>query len=158
MIFVVVGTQEPFDRLIEHIDEWSMISGYNEIFAQVAKAKYHSKNIQSVNFLPPVEFDKKFQEAELIVGHAGMGTIISALQNSKPIVVMPRLSKYHEHRNNHQLATAISFEKLGLIKAVYSKQELFTTLNNRKSILPSKQIKDYASEMLTKTVRDFIHH
>lgn len=158
MIFVIVGTQEPFDRLVEHIDEWSMISGYNKIFAQVAKAKYQSKNFKSVNFLPPVDFDKKFHEAELIVGHAGMGTIISALQNSKPIIVMPRLAEFHEHRNNHQLATALSFEKLGLIRAVYNKQELFAALDNRESILPSKQIKDCASDMLTKTVSDFIHH
>lgn len=158
MIFVVVGTQEPFDRLIRNIDEWSHKSGYTDIYAQVAKAKYKSINFKSIDFLPPLEFDAKFQQADLIIGHAGMGTIISALQNSKPIIVLPRLAKFHEHRNDHQLATAISFEKLGLITAVYSKEELFAALDNRDSLLPSKPIKDSASPLLIKTIREFIIH
>lgn len=158
MIFLVVGTQEPFDRLVQYVDEWSFKSGFNDIFAQVSNSKYKSKNFESVDFIPPLEFDIKFQQAELIIGHSGMGTIISALQHSKPIIVMPRLAKFREHRNDHQLATARSFEKLGLVKSVYCKDELFAALDDRHLLKPSKPIDESASKMLIDAVSEFIYH
>jgi UDP-N-acetylglucosamine transferase subunit ALG13 len=156
MIFVVVGTQEPFNRLIRHIDEWSSLSGYSDIEAQISRASYIPGNFQWHEFLAPELFDEKFKQADLIISHAGMGTIISALQFSKPIIVMPRLAKYKEHRNDHQLATAISFSQLNYVKAVYNRQELFNALDNRKSLLPAPPISAFASDDLTSVISQFI--
>ena len=156
MIFVVVGTQEPFDRLIRIIDEWSALSGYNDITAQISAAKYFPKNFNWFDFTSPDVFDERFKEAELIISHAGMGTIISALQYSKPIIVMPRLAKFREHRNDHQLATAISFSKLNYVKSVFNRQELFDALDNRKSILPAPPISPHASTELISLVARFM--
>jgi UDP-N-acetylglucosamine transferase subunit ALG13 len=56
--------------------------------------------------LGPDQFDDRFRDAAIIVSHAGIGTILSAQKHRKPIVVVPRLARYGEHRNDHQLATA----------------------------------------------------
>lgn len=156
MIFVVVGTQEPFDRLIGYLDEWSAMTGYHDIYAQIANANYRPTNFEYTEFIQPQNFYKKFKEADLIVSHSGMGTIISALQFSKPIIVMPRLSMNKEHRNNHQIATAKGFEKLGYIKAVYNKNELFYALNGRYEIKPGPLISSEASKDLIDAIKTFL--
>jgi UDP-N-acetylglucosamine transferase subunit ALG13 len=157
MIFVIVGTQEPFDRLIQHMDEWSASTGYSDIIAQIAKASYTPKNFEWFDFLPSIEFDAIFNKADLVVSHAGMGSIISALQYSKPIIVFPRLAKYREHRNDHQLATAISFNKLGYVKAVYDKNELFEALSSKSELTPAPPISKKASESLLNTIEQFVY-
>lgn len=155
MIFIIVGTQEPFDRMVEYIDQWSEKSGYHDIYAQIAKSKYMPKNFKYIDFLPPDIFDQKFKEADLIVSHAGMGSIISALQFAKPIIVIPRLAKKKEHRNDHQLATANSFNKLGYVKSVYSKDQLFDALDKREYLKPVAPISKNASIELINTIMDF---
>lgn len=155
-IFIVVGTQEPFDRMIKAIDEWAaMHSGYS-IFAQVSKAQYQPKSFQFTDFITPELFDARFNEADLIISHAGMGTIISALASGKPIIVMPRLAANHEHRNDHQLATAKSFEKLGFVKAVYNDQDMHEALDSANSLKAAEKIGSGASPELIKTIQNFI--
>ncbi len=156
MIFLIVGTQEPFDRLVKYLDDWSSLTGYKDITGQIAKAGYKPQNFNYFDFVPIEEFDRYFKAADLIIAHAGMGTIISALQYSKPIVVMPRLAKLQEHRNDHQVATARSFSRLGHVKAAFSKDELFSFLDKRKDIKPSPPISPFASDQLISTVQNFL--
>jgi UDP-N-acetylglucosamine transferase subunit ALG13 len=155
-IFVVVGTQEPFDRMVKTIDLWARNNSTHSIFAQISRAEYKPEFIGFTDFISPELFDQHFNEADLIVSHAGMGTIISALRHSKPIIVMPRLASMHEHRNDHQLATAKSFEKLGYVKAVYSEKELYNELNTAESIVPAPVIGPGASNELINTLKNFI--
>lgn len=156
MIFVVVGTQEPFDRLVRIIDEWSAIKKVDDIVAQIARTDYKPRNLKWFDYIPIAEFDELFKKADLIVSHAGMGTIISALQYSKPIIVMPRLARLREHRNDHQLATANSFAQLGLVNAAYEKEELFNLLNNRFQLSPAPPITQDASVSLLSTIENFL--
>ena len=155
MILLVVGTQEPFDRLVKAVDTWVASSGYTQIFGQIANASYFPENFKYTQFIDPAEFNEKFKTASLIVGHAGMGTILQALQFSKPIIVLPRLVKYHETRNDHQVPTAKSFGKLGYVRDVYNETELFDALNNRMSIIPAPPIGPGASETLVQSLKDF---
>lgn len=91
MIFATIGTQAPFDRFIKILDEIAPMS--NElIIAQTYKGRYQPKNIKTIDFLAPDEFDKLCHDARLIVAHAGMGTIISAMTKGKPIIVFPRIA------------------------------------------------------------------
>lgn len=92
MIFCTIGTQAPFDRFLKIVDEVAADLD-EEIVAQVYKSRYQAKNIKTVNFLPPDEFQELFKSARMIVAHAGMGTIISAMQQEKPIIVFPRIAK-----------------------------------------------------------------
>ena len=114
MIFVTIGTQLPFDRLIKIID--GLAPQLNEeVVAQVYQCGFTPQNIKTVDFLAPDEFNALFDKARLIVSHAGMGTILSALQKDKPIIVFPRIAALGEHRNEHQLATAHKFKKMGAV-------------------------------------------
>lgn len=124
MIFVTTGTQEPFDRLLKAVDEIAQKRPDIKIVAQSTKSQYKVENISLHGFLAPSEFSTLFDDAKLIVAHAGMGTIISALVHNKPILVLPRLAKYGEHRNDHQLATVRAFEKLQYVYAAYGEEEL----------------------------------
>ncbi|MDK3074845.1 glycosyltransferase [Sedimentitalea sp. JM2-8] len=108
MIFLTIGTQGPFDRLVLAVDAWCKTKGRGaEIFGQIARPKpgCEPNHFDWVERLDPAEFNRRFAEASLIISHAGMGTIISALEAGKQIVVMPRRFDLGEHRNDHQIAT-----------------------------------------------------
>jgi len=155
-IFVVVGTQEPFDRMVKTIDQWAAGNSSANIFGQISRAAYIPESFETTGFISPELFDIKFREADLIVSHAGMGTIISALQHSKPIIVMPRLAEFLEHRNDHQLATARSFGKLGFVKDVYNENELIEALNNADSMKAAPAIGSGASQELTGFLKTYV--
>lgn len=108
MIFLTVGTQLPFDRLVAAVDAWAGGRGCGDLFGQIADpgpSGYRPKNFDWVADLDPAAFEARFRAATHIVAHAGMGTIIGALGQAKPLLVMPRRAHLGEQRNDHQLAT-----------------------------------------------------
>lgn len=118
MILVAVGTQFPFDRLIEAVDQWAAASGTSDVVAQIGPAVHTPRHIEAHRFLPPNEFNALLERADLVVAHCGMGSILSALAHGKPIVVMPRSAAKGEHRNDHQFATAQRFwDRPGVVVA-----------------------------------------
>lgn len=154
MIFVTIGTQAPFDRLIKLIDEYAPLLD-EEIIAQVYHSDYKPKNIKTLEFLAPDEFNELFDQARLIVAHAGMGTILSALQRHKPIIIFPRIAALGEHRNEHQLATARKFKEMGTIYVAMDETEL-KELITQKSLKCLHSIGDSASSTLISSITDFI--
>ncbi len=104
MIVVTVGTQLPFDRLVEAID--SLAPKLNQkIFAQIGPGRYMPKNIDWSANVEAGAFDAMLRAASVIVSHAGIGTVLKAYKYAKPIILMPRQAVLGEHRNDHQLAT-----------------------------------------------------
>lgn len=101
MIFVAVGTQFPFDRLIRYVDEWCEANQHSGI-AQIAEGEYLPKHMQFEKFMTTDVFNQHLNKADLIISHAGMGNIITAVEAHKPIIVMNRQFELGEHRNNHQ--------------------------------------------------------
>ena len=154
MIFVITGTQLPFDRLIRMLDELAPQLD-EEIVAQVNGSGYLPHNINTIDILPPDEFDRLFNQARLIVAHAGMGTILSALTMHKPLIVFPRIAALGEHRNEHQLATAEKMKEAGYCYVAKDKEELQSLLQNR-DLRPLCSIGNYASESLVESITDFI--
>lgn len=113
MIFLTVGTQLPFDRLVRALDSWAGARGYGAIFGQIAEpgpAGYRPAHFPFTAHVAPADFQRHCRDATLIVAHAGMGSLITAMTYGKPILVMPRRGHLGEHRNDHQFATA---ERLG---------------------------------------------
>src|SRR5262249_19256768 len=106
MIFVTVGVQLPFDRLVRAVDEWAGERRRTDVFAQIGPSDYQPRHIEFSPFVDPPEFRRLVEAADVLVAHAGMGSIITALELGKPLLVMPRRADYGEHRNDHQLATA----------------------------------------------------
>lgn len=154
MIFVTIGTQLPFDRLIKIIDE--LAPQLNEdVIAQVYQCGFTPQNIKTVDFLAPDEFNTLFDKARLIVSHAGMGTILSALQKNKPIIVFPRIAALGEHRNEHQMATARKFKEMGAVNVAMNEEELEKLLLSN-DLHCLQEIGGTASESLIKSLEDFI--
>lgn len=109
MIFLTIGTHEPFDRLVRAVDDWAARRGTGaQIFGQITEPRAEALRPQHfpwVARLTPEDYERRFLSANLIVSHAGMGSILTALQYNKPIVVMPRRGHLHETRNDHQFTT-----------------------------------------------------
>jgi UDP-N-acetylglucosamine transferase subunit ALG13 len=104
VILVTAGTQLPFDRLMQIVDELSPSLNV-PVFAQTGISKYQPVNAEWAQTLPPKEFEAKFTAASVIVAHAGIGTILTAQRLKKPLILFPREARFGEHRNDHQLAT-----------------------------------------------------
>ncbi len=160
MIFVCVGTQLPFDRLVRAMDGWC---AQNELkaFAQVADVRpdgYLPKNMAWERFLSPDDWDERFATADLVVAHAGMGTIISALMAGKPIVIMPRKAARQEHRNDHQIATAQRFNDRPGIYVAMDEFELPKALEFaiRQPANDVERLGRYADPSLIETIRGFV--
>jgi UDP-N-acetylglucosamine transferase subunit ALG13 len=157
VIFVVTGTQAPFDRLLSIIDKWAVNQDTYSVIAQTANSEINFKNMTCFDYLEPDIFNEYFNNADVIIGHAGMGTIIKALENKKKLVVFPRLVKYNEHRNDHQHHTAFGFEKLGLINVAYNEKDLFRYLNNIIDIPVKRKINQNAEKQLLEKISNFIN-
>lgn len=129
MIFVTVGSQLPFDRLIATIDEIAPRLP-EPVFAQIGDSDYEPRHLEWVRLLPATEFDRYADMARVLVSHAGIGTILWALNHRKPIAVVPRRAALHEHRNDHQMATARHMRGRPGIVVVERPEELETFLVN----------------------------
>ncbi len=157
MIFVTVGTDLPFDRMVRVIDRWAGETGRRDVFAQIGEGGWVPGNIPSAELLDPADFKRRFREARIIIGHAGMGTILSALHYGKPILVMPKRASLGEQRNEHQLATARRMMGLGKVNVAFDEDELRSRLDSIDSLVPRGSIGATASEGLIRGLRDFIH-
>jgi len=130
MIFVTVGNMDPFDRLIRTVDAWAGSRTHgDEIFMQIGRGRYRPEQCRYVDFLQPGEFRETFSQARYVISHAGMGTIITALELSKPLVIMPKRASLGEQRNEHQLATVRRFRRSSRIRVAESEAELTELLD-----------------------------
>jgi UDP-N-acetylglucosamine transferase subunit ALG13 len=156
MILVTVGSDLPFDRLVRVVDEWAKDTGRDDVFAQIGATDWRPSHIAWTQFLQPPEFTRRLAESDVVVAHAGMGTILSALQWQKPILVMPRRASLGEVRNEHQLATARQLASLGKINVAMDESELRGKLSGLHQLQSYERIGPHASDSLINTLREFI--
>lgn len=156
MIFVTVGTQLPFDRLVKTVDQWAGGKNREDVFGQIGPMQYKPLYIQYQEFVDAVEFRNRVEEADVIVSHAGMGSIITALEMHKPILVMPRRADLGEHRNEHQMATAKQLLKQGRIHVAFTEEELIEKLDSLEGLKVKSDLSSEASPQLVQTIREFI--
>ena len=156
MIFVTVGHQTPYDRLIRLVDMWAEKKRRNDIFAQIGHAQYRPKHFPCEEFLSPAEFDKYMLDCAAVVGHAGTGSIIQALLIGKPMLVLPRLSSLNETRNDHQVGTALHFARAGQLLMAKDDEDFVRQLSDVESFLPKSLIGKSASPQLISEIRQFL--
>lgn len=113
--------------MVGAVDAWAAESGA-DVFAQVGPTTRRFVNIRQSPFLEPADFDRHFNAASLVVAHAGMGSILTALSYGKPLLVMPRRASLGEHRNEHQLATARRFASIPAVHIAWDEGELVESL------------------------------
>ncbi len=160
MIFLTVGTQFGFDRLVQAVDqclEQGVID--EEIFAQIGPGRYVPRFMNSTASIERDTFIEMIQSCSGIVSHAGIGSITMALNASRALLVMPRRKKYREHVNDHQLESAMRFERLGHVIVAYEVDEMPVQLTRLKSFVPAdrfpnrdgvvERVSEYLSEMLS---------
>ncbi len=128
MILVTVGTQLPFDRLIQIMDELAPTLG-QPVFAQIGTSSYRPANVDYSETIDPRDFDQRFRSASVIVAHAGIGTVLTAQRHGKPIILFPRRAALGEHRNDHQLATCAQLKGRPGIYVANDKAELAALLD-----------------------------
>lgn len=157
MIFVTVGAQMPFDRMIRAVDAWCGRRKDVDVFAQIGRTSLVPKNFRWVEFLNPPRFRECFQAASAIVAHAGMGSIITALQLGKPILVMPRRGDLGETRNDHQVATAAHFHELGYVSVAFDEEQMLRRLDQLDRLGTGPLIGPRASPFLLAAIRNFIN-
>lgn len=159
MIFVTVGTQLPFDRLIQTMDSWAMEHPETEVVAQIGRgALYRPTNLRCKATFGASEFRKAFSKSVLVVAHAGIGTILLARELQKPVVVLPRRSSLGEHRTDHQYATAKRFVGIGLARVAWTEGELSDRITEAQ-VEPSciASASNQSRARLISQLRDFLH-
>ena len=114
MIFVTSGSMLPFDRLFKIVDDAvSRQIITNTVFGQIGEGSYEPKYFKFERFLEKAKYDSMVATSDVMLAHAGIGTIIQALDSGTPLLVLPRRAELGEHVNNHQVTTAEKFESLG---------------------------------------------
>lgn len=120
MIFVTVGSQKfQFNRLLIEIDrlvECGLIT--DEVFAQTGYSDYEPRNYGYKNFLDRDEFTDIMNKSDKVITHGGTGAIICAIKKRKKVIAVPRLAKFEEHVDDHQLQIIDEFKKMNFIKGV----------------------------------------
>ena len=156
MILVTLGTQDKeFVRVLKEIDrliDKKVIT--EEVVVQAGYTKYESKNMKIFDYVPKKELEEYMEKANYIITHAGVGSIFDALKKGKKVIAVPRLSKYKEHNNDHQLELIEEFKKENLILPVIEMDELEDAIKNIKKFKPSKY--ESNNENMMKLVSDYI--
>lgn len=147
MIFITLGSQKfQFNRLLKKVDELigeGVVK--DDVFAQIGASDYKPKNYAYKEFLSREEFVEKTNLCDLIITHGGTGAIIGAIKKGKKVIAIPRLEKYGEHVDDHQLQLLDQFRQLNLIWACKDCEELEYALKEIKN----KEFNEYQSNTQT---------
>jgi UDP-N-acetylglucosamine transferase subunit ALG13 len=162
VIFVTVGTQLPFERLVGAVDAWAGGQADKpEALAQVGSGRTDYPNLRCVRSLDAESYARVIAGARLIVAHAGTGSILTALDGGVPVIVFPRDDRRGEHRDDHQIQTARQMERMGLVAVAWSEADL-PALIEREMAAPassrpprkrSTELVDYLRDWLKDTLR-----
>jgi UDP-N-acetylglucosamine transferase subunit ALG13 len=160
MIYVTVGSAiggAEFDRLIKKVDDIAPFFE-EEFIVQLGASKYVPINMRWFQYVPYEESLEYFKTARLIIGHCGSGTIINALSFSKPLIVIPRLVRFNENSDDHQLEIAKLLDHSQLARVVYDVEDLESVI--RKTLDEfcdsDKKISSIFKENLVTRMKEFL--
>lgn len=136
MIFITLGSQKfQFNRILKEVDE--LINQgiiLESVFAQIGSSNYLPKNYSYKKFLSRDEYIEKMRLADIVLTHGGSGAIINALKSNKKTIAVPRLKKFNEHVDDHQLQIVNSFVESGYIMCLEEIGELSIALTKVQNI------------------------
>lgn len=156
MIFITLGSQKfQFNRLLKAIDELVEKKQIeDDIFAQIGYSDYKPKNYKYKDFLDRGEFKDAMGKSDIVITHGGTGAIVGAIKQGKKVIAVPRLAKYEEHVDDHQLQIIGQFTQMNLIKSINDMCELKDALEEVKVM----KFKKYVSNTLAveKSIDEYI--
>jgi len=158
MIFISLGTQKfQLNRLLEEIDELIEEKKIiTEVFAQVGNSSYTPKNYEYATFLTQEDFEKKINACDIFITHGGVGSITTGIKYNKKIIVYPRLAKYNEHVDDHQLQISNKYNELGLVLLAENKEQLLENVTNIDSFEFKKDVLVPSVNKVVEKVIEFI--
>lgn len=156
LIFVTLGTQDKsFERLLKLLDleiEKGLLK--EKVVVQAGYTNYKSKNMEIFDYVSKEDFENYIQSCEFLITHGGVGSIFTALKNNKKALVMPRLAKYKEQHNDHQLEITEEFTKEGYILSFEDEKTFETAYQKLKTFSPKKYRSN--TENMVQLIQDFI--
>lgn len=157
-VLVTIGSmvEKKFTRLFRTIDELceeGVLEGEN-VVAQVGFDQYDSKFYKCFDMVPDEEFKRIISESDLIIAHAGTGTVISSIKQGKKVIIFPRMAKYDEHYDDHQLELAELFTRQGYVLKASNKEELRNCIQTIDQFVPVPFKSNNAH--MNKIIMDFI--
>lgn len=156
MILVILGTQDkPFTRLLEALDAQKKAGVIqDELIVQAGCTKLDTDSMKIFDLLPIDEFDALINDADVIITHAGVGSILSALKKGKKVIACARLAQYGEHTNDHQLQIQEEFARQGYLISCEDFSKIHEIINQLDEFSPNPYIS--TTENVVNTIRDFI--
>lgn len=156
MIFVTLGSQKfQFNRLLEKVDE--LVSQgviKDEVFAQTGYSNYKPQHYEHKQFFSREEFAEMEGKADIVITHGGTGAIIGAVKKGKKVIAVPRLVKYGEHVDDHQIQLIKQFDGMGIIEACYEIEGMESAYRNTQQ--KSYQAYNSNTEKIIKSIDEFI--
>ena len=126
MIFVTTGSQKfQFDRLLAKLDELieeKVIT--DSVFAQIGYSDYIPRHYEYAKFLNRDEFASYMAKCTTVITHGGTGAIIGAVRQGKKVIAVPRLAKFGEHVDDHQVQLLKQFDEMNIICSCYEMDDL----------------------------------
>lgn len=140
MIFVTLGTQDkPFERLIKAVERQVELGNITEeVIVQSGCTKYESDKMKIIQYMPIDEFNKYLKDARLIISHAGVGTIIQALEIGKTVIAGARKKEFGEHVSDHQQQFLENFSEGGYILPLTDFEKLNEVIEQAENFSPKK--------------------
>ena len=156
MIFVTLGSQKfQFNRLLMELDklvEEKKIS--NDIFAQIGYSDYKPKNYEFKEFLDREQFSEFMDKCDTVITHGGTGAIVGAVKREKKVIAVPRLAKFGEHVDDHQLQIIDQFTNMNFIVGVKETNEIYEALEQLKTMKFKKYVSN--TENIIKNIEEFL--
>lgn len=121
MILVTVGTHDQgFNRLVQAMDDVAASLSLNEpVVIQRGSSSYEPQHAEHFKFTTKKKIEQLTQQARIVVAHAAAGSALVTLLNQKPLIVVPRLQRFGEHVDDHQLQLAKALDAEQKAIAVY---------------------------------------
>ncbi len=156
MILVLLGTQDkPFERILKSVSRQIDKGNIKEkVVAQTGCTSFEHKKIKTFDFMPKEKLYELMDKARLIITHGGVGTITECISKGKKVIVVPRLKKYGEHTNDHQLQITKEFAMKKYVLPLYDTKNLSVVLEKAKSFKPIKYQSN--SENFKKKIKSYI--
>ena len=156
MILVLLGTQNnSFHRLLEEIEK-NIKDGTikEEVIVQAGYTKFQSYKMRIVDLISKEQLEQFQYEANLIITHGGVGSIVSSLKRGKKVIAVPRMHEYGEHVNNHQKEIVKDFNDKGYLIGIDKVEDLKQALIKVKDFEPKKYQPN--NEKMLKIIEEFI--
>ena len=156
MIFVTLGSQKfQFNRLLKELDRLIAENKIQDkIFAQIGYSDYKPEHYEYKDFLDRDEFKSIMSQSDIVIAHGGTGAIITAVKQDKKVIAIPRLAKYGEHVDDHQIQLVDEFKELNIIEPVYDEKDLERAINDCKTKVYNKYVSN--TESIVKDIEKII--